>query len=122
MIAEFVRGDQPDHVVGRAIWSDGHMAIDSDDDEARGKLGRIFRTVSVAVDDPALRSFGTSGPVVLHPGTLRWFRAAAEARSPEEGLAVRFLPSPQAGMGWDPAGAYRTFVASDVRRQSADRS
>jgi hypothetical protein len=116
--AEFTRPDASDHVVGRAIWKPGIPVIESDDDEVRAALGRMFRPVPVVIDDASLRSFGTSGPVVLQPGSLRWFRAAAETRAAAEDLAVRFVGTTETAMGWDPAGAYRTFAASDARRQA----
>jgi hypothetical protein len=70
----------------------------------------------VVVDDPSLRSVGTSGPVVLQPGSLRWFQAAARIRGQQQGLAVRFVAEEQGAMGWDPAGAYRTFPEAAERR------
>jgi hypothetical protein len=47
--------------------------------------------------------------VVLEPGSVRWFLAAARNRAPAEGLGVRFAAEPNTRMGWDPAGAYRPF-------------
>jgi hypothetical protein len=89
----------------------------SGDGEGEAKVRRIFRPTPVVVDDPAFRSRGTSGPVVLHPGTLLWFRAAAQARSEAEGLKVRFVPQGQDVMGWDPAGAYRAFSETIERKE-----
>jgi hypothetical protein len=119
MKAEFVRQDAPDQVVGMAIWAPGRPVIESGHDDVRTSLGRIFRPVPVVVDDPSLRSFGTSGPVLLQPGSVRWFRAAAESRAGAEGLSVRFVAPADAAMGWDPAGAYRTFWATDAMRQGS---
>jgi hypothetical protein len=89
----------------------------SADREIEAKIRRIFRPTPVVVDDPAYRSSGTSGPVVLHPGSLLWFRSAAQVRSGPEGLNVRFVPEGQDVMGWDPAGAYRTFGETVERKE-----
>ena len=75
----------------------------------RRAIGRIYRGTNVVVDDAALRSFGTSGPEVLAPGSLRWFLAATKARSGAEKLGFRLTPDQGRRMGWDPAGAYRRF-------------
>jgi hypothetical protein len=107
--ALFARTEAPDQIVGAAVWGPEGITVEAEDDAARLTIDRILRPVPVVVDDPSLRSYGTSGPVVLSPGSLRWFRAAAEVCSREEGLAVRFVPRGEAAMGWDPAGAYRTF-------------
>ena len=115
MEALFYRQGAPDEVVGRARWDDG-VTTEADDEAIREALARIFRPTSVAVDDPSLRTAGTSGPVVLHPGSLRWFAAAARTRSAPEGLGVRLVPRAGGRIGWDPAGAYRTFVAAVERR------
>jgi hypothetical protein len=119
--AEFHRPDQPEQVVARA-WLDagGAVRVDAPADApgaVREAVRRIFRPVPAAVDDPALRSLGTRGPSVLEPGDLRWFVAAARTRSQAEGLSVRFVPGGEQGMGWDPAGAYRTFTESVERRE-----
>jgi len=92
--------------------------MQSDDDHVAKALWRIFRPTAVAVDDPALRTAGTAGPVVLAPGSLQWFLVAARVRAEAEGLRVRFVPEARTAMGWDPAGAYRPFgdtVARIVR-------
>jgi len=114
--AEFVRADVPAEVVGSATWLGNGVAIE-DGGEVGEALDRIFRPSPVVIDDPSLRSFGTAGPAVLQPGSLQWFRAAAQARAPAEGLAVRFVPDGAASIGWDPAGAYRTFPAAAERRE-----
>jgi hypothetical protein len=75
----------------------------------RRAIGRVYRQTTVVIDDPALRSFGTSGPEALSPGGLPWFLAATKARSGSEKLGFRFAPDPGRRMGWDPAGAYRRF-------------
>jgi hypothetical protein len=120
MRAEFYRPDRPDETVGRAVWSEGRVEIQAEGD-ALDALRRVLRSTPVSVDDPSLRSFGTSGPALLHPGTLRWFRAAAETRGPAEGFDVRFVPEGDGAMGWDPAGAYRTFMAADERKERLGR-
>jgi hypothetical protein len=119
MQAEFYKQDAPEGVLGRAVWDGSGVRIDAEDESVRASLARIFRPVPVVVEDPSLRSYGTSGPVVLQPGGLLWFRAAAEGRAASEGLRVRLVPLSQAAMGWDPAGAYRTFNNQIERRELA---
>jgi hypothetical protein len=115
MRAEFHLED-PKKVLASVQW--GRRGLDiSADREVEAKIRRIFRPTPVVVDDPSFRSSGTSGPVVLHPGTLLWFRAAAKVRSDAEGLNVRFVPEGQDVMGWDPAGAYRTFGETVERKE-----
>ena len=109
MRAEFFKPDSPDQIVGVGTWDGAGVRIEADDDRIRLALSRIFRPTPVAVDDPALRPAGSTGPVVLPPGSLRWFQAAAGGRSKAEGLAVRFAPDARDPIGWDPAGAYETF-------------
>ncbi|MGH2556538.1 MAG: hypothetical protein ACRDHO_12575 [Actinomycetota bacterium] len=109
MRAAFYRLDSPDSVVGTATWNGAGAAVEADDETVHQAIRRIFRPTSVLIDDPSMRSYGTAGPVVLSPGSLNWFRAAAGARSGSEGLGVRFVPELEGTMGWDPAGAYRTF-------------
>ena len=111
MEALFFQPADPDLVVGTARWADDRVETHAGQSDVAAGVRRIFRAVSVLTEDLALRSFGTSGPVVLEPGSVRWFVAAARARAPAEGLGVRFAAEPNAGMGWDPAGAYRTFQA-----------
>jgi hypothetical protein len=103
------RPDAPEVVVGSAVWRGGRIDIEADDESVGQAIRRIFRATPVVIDDPSMRSYGASGPVVLSPGSLQWFRAAAEVRAPAEALGVRFVPEGQGAMGWDPAGAYRTF-------------
>lgn len=119
MKAEFFRPAAPAQVVGTALWREAGVESSSEEEAVAVSLARVFRPASVVVDDPSLRSFGASGPVVLQPGTLQWFRAAATTRAEAEGLAVRFVPAAGGRMGWDPAGAYRTFAATDARRHRA---
>jgi hypothetical protein len=117
MLAEFYKEDAPGQVLGRAVWNGSGVELDVDDEHHRESLLRIFRPVPVVIDDPSLRSYGTSGPVQLAPGSLSWFRAAAEARAPDEGLRVRMVPQAHQSMGWEPAGAYRTFNNQIERRE-----
>ena len=115
MRAEF-HADDPNNVLATVRWDRRGIDITADR-EVDAKVRRIFRPIPVVVDDPAFRSSGTSGPVVLHPGTLMWFRAAAQVRSDPEGLKVRFVPEGQDVMGWDPAGAYRAFSETIERKE-----
>jgi hypothetical protein len=114
--AEFYREDAPDQIVGRAVWDGRGIRLNADDDTIRETLTRIFRPVPVVIEDPSLRSYGTSGPVQLAPGSLQWFRAAAESRAEGHGVRVRFVAGTQPVPGWDPAGAYRTFNQQIERR------
>jgi len=110
MIASFVRSDRPDEVVARATWTGSGAGVEADQGVIREAVGRIFRPTPVVLDDPALLTAGTRGSVLLPPGSLRWFLAAARARSEAEGLGVSFSPSDGSrAVAWDPAGAYRTF-------------
>ena len=79
----------------------------------------MFRPAPVAVDDPSLRTSGTSGPVLVPPGSLSWFRAAAQVRAGEEGLASRLVPTARGAPGWDPAGSYRSFEEMIERKELA---
>ena len=117
MLAEFSKEDAPDEVLGRAVWNGSGVHLDADDEQVRTSLARIFRLVPVVIDDPSLRSYGTSGPVQLAPGSLQWFRAAAEARAEQEGLRIRLVPNAEQAMGWEPAGAYRTFNKQIERKE-----
>lgn len=89
-------------------WIDGVVVVSSDDDELASKLRRSFRRTPVVTDDAAFRRLGTHGEVVLQPGDLEWFRAAAQVRATEEtGLAATVVP--EIVGGYDPAANYRTF-------------
>jgi hypothetical protein len=116
MRAEFYRPDAPKKAVGVATWSRRGVEVKAEG-EGEATIRRIFRPTPLVVDDPTIRPAGTSGPVVLHPGTLLWFRSAGDVRGKEEGLAVRFVPEGQDVMGWDPAGAYRSFSESVERKE-----
>jgi hypothetical protein len=114
--AEFYRDVQGSkELVGTATWTGWGITVDARTEDARSLLRRILRSTAVAVDDPSLRSFGTNGEVVLQPGSMRWFMAAARSRGQTEGLQVRFVAEDAAALGWDPAGAYRTFSSSAER-------
>jgi hypothetical protein len=114
--AEFTLPDAPDEVIGAASW-DGHaVRLDDVQTAHRDAIARIFRPIPVVVDDRALRGAGSEGPVLLEPGDLRWFIAAATTGAQQEGLAVRLVTAAAAAIGWDPAGAYRTFARSVERR------
>ncbi len=115
MRAEFYADDSK-KILAAVTWDRRGVSI-AGDQEAEAKLRRIFRPAPVVIDDAAYRSSGTSGPVVLQPGTLLWFRAAAQVRSDEEGLKVRFVPEGQDVMGWEPAGVYRAFTEQLERKE-----
>jgi hypothetical protein len=117
MRAEFFREEEPDSIVATAEWTGAAVDARAEDPKVRRALGRIYRQTAVLIDDAALRSFGTEGPELLAPGTLRWFIAATQARSGAEKLAYRLVPSDSRRMGWDPAGAYRTFADQVERRE-----
>ena len=117
MRAEFVRTGQEDRVVGSATWDGSRVAVESGEEHVAAALWRVFRPTAVAIDDAALRTAGTTGPVVLPPGSLPWFQAAARVRSAAEGLDVRFVPEGRGAMGWEPAGAYRPFGDAVERRE-----
>jgi hypothetical protein len=105
--AELHRLDAPDVVVAVARWDGKQARLDVKDPSVSG-LDRIFRPTPIAIDDPSLRHPGTSGPVVLQPGDLEWFRATLLTRAPELGLSVRFVSDAVVG-GFDPASQYRSF-------------
>lgn len=110
MKVEFLRRDADEPtVVATATW-DGHdVTLDGSDDGVLDDLARAFRRTPVVVDDPAYRRLGTHGEVVVQPGDLEWFRAAAQVRvTAETGLVARFVPGIEEG-GYDPAAGYRGF-------------
>jgi hypothetical protein len=120
--AEFYRPDAPEVVLGAGVWTGSGVDVVAEDDDVREAIRRIFRPAAVAVDDPALRTAGTAGPVVLSPGGVQWFTAAARNRSDEEGLAVRLAAGWGGGAGFDPAGAYRPFAGVVERQASPPRA
>jgi hypothetical protein len=117
--ALFFRPEAPDRPVGEALWDGAGVVVRAEDEEVRAALERVFRPTPVVVDDPSLRPFGTSGPVVLQPGSLLWFGAAGEVRGKAQGLGVRLVPEAPDGAGWDPAGTYRTFWGAVERGERA---
>ena len=115
MKAEFTRPDAPDDVVATATWDGAGVRLEAADPDAVAAAGRIFRPIPIVVDDPSLRGAGAAGPSTLEPGGLDWFMEAALSRAGAEGLQARLMATDRR-MGWDPAGAYRTF------RQTVDRA
>ena len=108
MRAEFFREDDPGPVIGTALWDGHRVRVESDDDEVRRMLERMFRRSPVDWEDRSASDPG-GGPEVAEPGDLHWFRAAALVRGRREGLRVRFVTD--APGGWDPAGSYRPLEA-----------
>lgn len=105
---EFHRPDEPDSSVGVATWDGALVLVSAEDPAIEQALARIFRPTPVVVDDASYRTKGTTGEVVVQPGSLVWFRAAAQARSSEAGLIARLVPGVREG-GFDPAAQYRRF-------------
>lgn len=109
MRVEFHPPADLDTVVATAMWTGTAADVHSDDAEIRTKLERAFRPTPIVVDDATYRRPGTTGEVVIQPGTMEWFRAAAQVRVPAEtGLASRLVPGITEG-GFDPAAQYRSF-------------
>jgi hypothetical protein len=101
--------DEQQLALATADWDGAQVTITTEDAERRDKLAHAFRRSPVVVDDQSYRQFGTSGPAVLQPGDLEWFRAVARTRVPAEtGLAARFVATRVVG-GYDPAANYRPF-------------
>ena len=77
--------DEQKATVATAEWHEGAVTIWSEDEQIRTKLAHAFRRTPLVTDDPSYRRLGTSGSVVLQPGTssgsVRW-RGAAPRRSP----------------------------------------
>lgn len=107
MHAELYRPDDPQTVVAAATWADRRPTLEVLDPTVTG-LEALLRPIPVVTDDPSLRRPGSSGEVLLEPGSSAWFRAALLARAPAFDLAVRFVAERITG-GWDPAAAYETF-------------
>jgi hypothetical protein len=115
MRVEFVRQDAPDTVVASATWNGRSVDVESDDEDVRRSLDHAYRATPVVVDDASYRQLGTFGEVVVHPGSLDWFRAATQVRAAaDSGLAARFVPGVREG-GFDPAAQYRSFRESIER-------
>ena len=115
MRAEFFRPEDPETVVGTAEWEAGSARVDSEDQEVRMALERIFRPSPVGLDDPGPRDPSST---VVEPGDIVWFREAARVRGESEGLEVRFVSRTPGG--WDPAGSYRPLEAWVAVRVGGD--
>ena len=101
--------DEQKLTVATASWDGTDVTVTVADDDLRAALAHAFRRSAVAVDDASRRQTGTSGIVVIQPGSLEWFRAVANTRAiAESGLAARLVPGVQSG-GFDPAAGYRRF-------------
>lgn len=110
----------PPTLVGTATWVDPDVVVDTADVELRAALERAFRKTPVVTDDASYRRFGTHGEVMVQPGDLEWFRAAAFVRAPaESGLEARLVPGITEG-GYDPASQYRRFDDAIERLASGD--
>ncbi len=122
MRAAFYRPDAPDEVVASADWAAGAVTVEATDAVLQAGLERSFRNVPVITDDAAYRRQGTSGEVLIAPGSLEWFRAAAQVRATvENGLSARLEPGVDEG-GFDPAAGYRSFSDAIERLSTAERS
>jgi hypothetical protein len=107
---EFHRPDDEERTtVATAIWSGGEVVVSSADEDLRDPIVRAFRRTPVVVPRGADRHLGTSGPEVIQPGDLEWFRAAAFVRAPAETGLVARLVTGEIGGGFDPASNYRAF-------------
>jgi hypothetical protein len=115
MRAEFFLPDAPTEVLAVAVWDGRSARIETADPTVQEAVERVFRPSPLVVTDVLPRP-GTTGEIVVEPGDLDWFRAAAIVRGEREGLAVRFV-SETAG-GWDPAGAYRSMRAWEADRET----
>jgi hypothetical protein len=108
----------PPPAVAAATWLGARPVVESDDPKVKGAIERAFRPTPVVVDDPSLRSAGSSGEQMLQPGGLEWFRAVAQVRVPAEtGLVARTVPGVASG-GYDPAANYRRFSEQIERLES----
>lgn len=115
MLVEFHAPDVPDDVVATASWDGGDPTVMSEDEDVRLAIASSFRRTPVVIDDASYRRLGTSGAVLIQPGSLEWFRAVIQTRVPAEtGLTGRFVPGVSEG-GYDPAAGYRTFEDSIER-------
>jgi hypothetical protein len=107
---EFHLPDAPDDVLVVAEWRDGEVVVTSEDETRRARVERAYRRTPVVLDDASYRRRGTSGEVVIQPGTLEWFRAVTQSRARSEtGLVSRSVPDVRRGAGYDPAAGYRSF-------------
>jgi hypothetical protein len=115
--AELFRPDDPNAVVAVATWSNERTKLEVLDPSVEG-LDGVLKPTAVVVDRPSLRGPGTSGEVLLEPGSLDWFREALGTRAERLGLRVRFVASEIVG-GWDPAANDRTFEQQIERLASS---
>ncbi len=104
-------GETEVEILASAVWDGRRAVVEASSDEIREAMAKVFRPTPLVVDDPAYRQQGTEGPVGLQPGTVEWFRAAAQVRAEEVGLVARVVSERREG-GWDPAAQYRTFAES----------
>jgi hypothetical protein len=105
----------PPSLVGTATWTDGEPVVECADEELRATLQRAFRKTPVVTDDASYRRFGTHGEVLIQPGDLEWFRAAAFLRAPAEaGVAAPQVTGVTEG-GYDPAPDYRRLEDASER-------
>ncbi|MFN8232345.1 MAG: hypothetical protein U0V56_02295 [Actinomycetota bacterium] len=119
MKVEFHLPDAPDEVLVTAAWRDGEVEVTSEDETRRARVEKAYRRTPASVDDGAYRRLGTSGEVVIAPGSLEWFRAVTQSRAQSEtGLVSRTVPDVRRGAGFDPAAGYRPFE-EQVERISA---
>lgn len=115
MRVEFVAPDVPETVVATVTWSGASVAVEARDEAVRRALEHAYRFTPVVIDDPSYRRQGTSGEVVVQPGSLEWFRAVTQVRAiPASRLRARFVPGVTEG-GFDPAAQYRSFEESIER-------
>lgn len=92
-----------------ASWVAGSVEVTADDERIRSALVHAFRRTPVVIEGGADRYLGTSGPEVLQPGDLEWFRAAAFVRAASETGLVPNLVTGDLRGGFDPASNYRSF-------------
>lgn len=115
MQVELHRPDDPDAVAATVTWTRGEIVIVSDDEALVPSLTKAFRRTPVVIDDSSYRRMGTSGELLISPGSLEWFRAVVQVRVPAEtGLVGRFVSGVREG-GFDPAAGYRTFESAIER-------
>ena len=118
MKVEFHLPDDPETVVATALWVDGRVKIETDDEALAAQLADAYRPTPVVTDDASYRRLGTHGESVLQPGSLEWFRAASQVRAPlVTGLMSRLVPGISEG-GFDPAAGYRRFESTLERLES----
>lgn len=95
--------------VGSVGWDGSKAVLIGAADEATGRsIMGLFAPTPLVADDPSLRQTG-SGPCVIQPGSLLWFREAAITRASRLGLSTRVVADPAAGEGFDPAAQYADF-------------